>query len=715
MPVVFSKDFHKDLDVDGSLKAKAWDFVRKLSADSDLAGLDLKIPQGVVDRRVRTARVDLNFRAVLFDMSAGGENYYLLAAIKPHDDAYRLAESLELRVNPVNGIAEVLRHREVDQVLSAPRPVVVDDRPLLLPYSEAELTGLGILPEVAKTAVTLRDEDDLQELCTPLPEWQADVLIHLAFGGDIDTARRTYARVEPGDDFSTALRHPASRMQFVVVTDENDDELRAMLEGDFRLWRTFLHPEQRTIAYKEQVNGPFRLSGGAGTGKTVVAIHRASYLATSPSRPRVLLTTFTKTLAGQLEVDLAQLAGPGIVSRVGQLQPGTVRVSGVDAVARAVVAKADGHVPKVVTGPEEDRYWEGVVEALPDLTAVEADLLTPAFLAAEYRTVVLAQELTDRQAYLKAPRRGRGVRLNWLQRSRVWDAVEGFRRALAAEGRTTFADVAARAAAILAEPAMRSKVETFDHVVVDEGQDLNASHWLMLRRLVPEGNNDLFICEDSHQRIYGERLTLGQLGIRIVGRARRLTLNYRTTRQNLRFALSLLTGEAVVDLSGEGESVLGYRSRLSGEEPQPRGFRTEAEEIRHIVDTVRGWLTEGAAVSPASLAVLVRTNRERDEVARIMRSGGIPVETLTADTQSDGVRVATMHRAKGMEFARVVVAGVSDTRVPDPVAMRSTRQEDRADIEQRERLLLYVACTRARDQLHVTWSGKPSRFLQTFT
>jgi superfamily I DNA/RNA helicase len=518
------------------------------------------------------------------------------------------------------------------------------------------------------------------------------------------------------DDFTTAFHHPASQMQFVVVTEENDAELRAMLESDFSQWRTFLHPEQRAVAYRERWNGSFRLSGGAGTGKTVVAIHRAAFLVGQASGARVLLTTYTKTLAAHLESDLAQLAGPGRISRgIGAAEPGTVRVAGVDSIARTIVAKTDGHVPKVISPDEEDRIWGDVTAGLPDLTPQDVSLLTPSFLASEYRNVILAQEITDKQRYLKAPRRGRGVRLNWLQRNRIWAAVELFNRRLQTEGRTTFAGLVARAAQLLVDDTKLDKIDTFDHVIVDEGQDLSATHWLMLRRLVNKGPNDLFICEDSHQRIYGERLVLAHLGIDVRGRSRKLTLNYRTTRQNLAFGLRVLEGDRVVDLEGDEESRTGYRSRLSGPEPTWHGAATAADEAQYVAETVADWLKEPTATRPVpeTIGVLVHTNRLRDEMARALRQAGVTAETLSRDSETTGkgVQVATMHRAKGMEFARVVVAGASASLLPLNSLLDNAPEEDHADLTQRERLLLYVACTRARDQLVVSWHGKPSPFL----
>jgi hypothetical protein len=236
-------------------------------------------------------------------------------------------------VNPVNGIAEVLRHQDVQRVVRREDPVKkIEDLLQLLPFSVDELTNLGIIEEIAQRAVEVTDDDDLQELCLAAPEWQGDALLQLAYGTSVEEVRKLYGPpVEKADakvatdDFGTAFQHPASQMQFVVVTEENDSELRAMLESDFSQWRTFLHPEQRAVAYRERWSGSFRLSGGAGTGKTVVAIHRAALLAGQAGGARVLLTTYTKTLAAHLESDLAQLAGPGRISRgVGAAEPGTV-------------------------------------------------------------------------------------------------------------------------------------------------------------------------------------------------------------------------------------------------------------------------------------------------------------------------------------------------------------------------------------------------------
>lgn len=706
MGVIMSKEFHRAIDVDGSLKSKAWDFLTKLSRDADLTGLDLKIPHGALDRRVRTARVDLNHRAVLFAVGDAAEPMWLLAAIKPHDDAYTYAETLTLEVNPANGAMEVLRGESIGaKVAEFRKRPATEDAVQILPFSAAELVGLGINPDVAAEAIRLTTDSEVLDLATDLPEWQQRVLVELATGTSLDDVRATYELDRPsaGDDPVEAVKRPISQMQFVYL--DNDDELRRMMEGDFAAWRTYLHPTQRAIAYREIWNGPYRLAGGAGTGKTVVALHRAAFLARRADT-RVLLCTFTRNLAADLEVDVRSLVRPDELPRI--------QVRGVDQVVRAVVQAVDGPPGAILGGGEQDTLWEDAVRSAavpPDL----APTLSPAFLAGEYRSVVLGMTEQTRDAYLRVKRPGRGVRLNRVQRAAIWTVIETFQRSVATQGRTTFELLAARAAQILEDPALRDGAPGYDHVVVDEGQDLHAGHWRVLRGLVAPGPNDLFICEDGHQRIYGERTVLARYGIETRGRSRRLTLNYRTSRQNLTFAIGVIDSQPVLDLEGEQDTVAGYHSTFTGPVPVTRGFPGIAEEMRFVVESVRAWLDQ--AVPAASIAVLARRTAEQDRVRIALQESGVAVELLQKEGAGNpaAVKIASMHRAKGTEFSRVIVVGAEAGVVPLDWVFENQPESDASVLLGRERSLFYVACSRARDELIVTWSGVPSPFLPTGT
>lgn len=708
--VVLAKEFQKNLDLDGSLKPRAWDLLRKLSSDEDLTGLNLKIPKGARDSRVRVARVTDNYRAVLFAAGSERDQYFVLVAIHEHDKAYEYAEQITMRLNPANGVFEVLRDVAASTGAGVPRvPGPQDDRPRLVPFTVDELTSIGILAGLAERVVDVREEDELQELCLDIPAWQSDALLDLATGCALDDVRKRYTRpdraVPTNADDPAQLRDSLSRagsqMQFVVV--EGDEHLRRMLDGDFAAWRTFLHPDQRDLVEKDR-RGAFRVTGGAGTGKTVVAMHRAVALAERNPDARVLVTTYTRNLANQLQADLARLADADVLRRI--------EVIGIGQLARNIVARVQGAGPRILEDRDQQRMWQRAVDNVSDLSESDRSLLTPYFLSGEYQQVILGMRGADRDQYLAEPRRGRRVGINRIQRARVWRIVEEFTRLLSIENRTTYALVAAKAADI-AHTAELPTSNRYDHVIVDEAQDLTPAHWRLLRGVVPVGSNDLFICEDAHQRIYGERVVLSRFGIETRGRSQKLTLNYRTTRQVLNYATKVLNGEEFVDLDDRDESTERYRSLLAGPEPVKHAARSWRDEKEFVVRTVQGWLTGETPSAPGSVAVLASQNHVRDELARALQDHGVPTVITSADGPVDGggVQVATMHRAKGTEFARVIVAGVDADSVPSRYRLERADHDERPEIELRDRCLLYVACTRARDQLIITWTGEPSPFL----
>jgi superfamily I DNA/RNA helicase len=681
----------------------------------------------------------------MFLVAEQPEPSFVLAAIKKHDEANRLAERLTLRVNPVNGVLELLDEAVTPAIppapLERPRAHVEDVPGPLSGFRVSELTDvLGLPAPLAEAAVAAADEDGILAIATEAPAWQADALLQLATGvapDDIAAALRESAaavgaapaEVTAPEEAETeaqrverALSHPASQMEFVTIVD--DEQLTQVLSGSFAAWRVFLHPDQRGYAYRDTYRGAFRLSGGAGTGKTVVALHRAHHLARKNPNARIVLTTYTTTLADSLRSSLLEL-DPALPLTAELGQPG-VHVVGVDKLARGALGKAGDRALRSVSAhlgslalqgelalrDNEDRQlWEESVTTAGQ--NLPGHLCTPTFLTAEYRSVIVGNAVTTREEYARVPRTGRGVRLSRAARLGVWSVVEAYRRRLSMEGKATFAELAALAAGAVSVALPNGLA---DHVVVDEAQDLHTGHWRLLRALVPVGPNDLFVCEDSHQRIYGEKVVLGRLGVNIQGRSRRLTLNYRTTAQNLRFALGVLEGADVTDLEGEEEDVTGYRSPLRGAQPRLVASSSLSAELDEIADVLKKWLAE-PDIEPSSLAVLVRSAAVRDLVQRGLADRHVTVQTVEGrrSRTAPAPSLLTMHRAKGLEFRRVVLAGVDETQVPAGRVVSQYPDDDRADAVTRERLLLYVASSRARDELVVTWHGAASPFLAAAT
>ena len=725
-----------------SVKKKAYVFLEKLCQDDTSPGLHIEPITNSADDKVRTGRVDQFYRAVLFRIPGGGDPTYVFHGIWPHDDAIAIARKTRLSVNPVNGIAEITTVAEPSGGISALVPSAAQGEPVAEPppapappepsvpllaaqgHDLAELVDvLGLDGALAERALAAADADSLLAVAADAVEWQGLALIDLASGhGTAEVLSRLGLDAETaatGDSEAErlvrGLRHPAAQISFAWI--EDNDELRRVIEGgDFAAWRVFLHPEQRKYVNRSY-NGPFRLSGGAGTGKTVVLLHRARFLARRDPGSRVLLTTFTTNLADQLRADVARL-DPSLPTAAGLGEPG-VATYGIDALASGILRRAGAEAELAaqevlglgthqLTGRTPGHAWQDAAEAAGP--GLPASLRSQAFLEAEYAQVVLPRGITTREAYYKVRRAGRGIALDRARRSAVWNAVEAYRAQARAAGTIDYAEAATIAAAYLRRQGSASGQFLADHVLVDEGQDLGPAHWQLLRTLTSEHADDLFIAEDSHQRIYGQRVVLSQFGIRIVGRSQRLTLNYRTTAQNLAFAIRTLQGVEYLDLEQEQDSSSDYRSARSGPAPRLIPCTSLGDELNHAAELIGEWAAGTEA--PETIAVLVREQRQRDRVVAGLAERGVTIRAVDREHIKPGQPVAmTMHRAKGTEFSKVLLFGVSQTAIPRPLRGEQYDEDARTDALLRERSLLYVAATRARDELALSWSGEPTQFL----
>ncbi|SDD20448.1 UvrD/REP helicase N-terminal domain-containing protein [Sanguibacter gelidistatuariae] len=721
--------------LDGSVKAKAMTFLQKLSADDTTPGLHVEPIRQSVDSRVRTGRVDDSYRAVMFRLDGSGETHYVIHGVWQHDEAIAIAGRLRLKVNPVNGLPQIEEATplsavtqapavqfSVDSTLTAPTAIApppdvaavqaVAAQPLLerLGHSrEALVDRLGVPAAVADAAMAATDEDAVLQLAQRHEGWLGLMLVDLATGDSIETI---VARMEieeapdTGDedeDLLTSLKRSAAQAQFSFIEDQ--EELRRVIEsGDFGAWRIFLHPAQRRYVEKS-FSGPFRLSGGAGTGKTVVLVHRARALARQEPGARIVMTTFTTNLADALRDGLTEL-DPRMPIADGLGRPG-VRICGVDALAAEVIRAAGAGISEAVhtvlgdvrndlTGRVPSARWRAIVDAAH--TTLPTEVANDTFLAAEYTTVILPNRIRTEDEYLRVRRPGRGTALDRAKRRAVWALVAAYRAQNRIDGQLDFAEAVTVAAAYL-ESAGTTPRHLADHVLVDEGQDLSPGHWQLLRALVAPGKDDLFIAEDSHQRIYGARVVLGRYGIRIVGRSQRLTLNYRTTAQNLRYAMTVLEGGSYLDLEDNPEST-GYRSARSGPAPTVVDVASIGAELATAAKFIEGWLSQNTP--PETIAVLVRDRYQRDRVVVALADRGIGARAVDRDRPGVGrVLVMTMHRAKGLEFSKVVLAGMVEPESTRRAAGSEADDAETLEAELRDRSLIYVAATRARDELVV--------------
>ncbi|WP_281154773.1 UvrD-helicase domain-containing protein [Streptomyces sp. HYC2] len=663
-------------------------------------GLHLESVEKAADRRMRTIRINDFWRGVVLAPDDGSDVFLLVNVVR-HDDAYTWAAKRLYTTNSATRALEVRNVQAIEQLTpQLEKAAAAADSLLFAKCSDTVLRELGVDEQVLRAVRTIIDRPQLEAFGTLLPEDQFEVLQYLAEGfspedvyRDVVAVRRPVdAGPDPDESLAVAIANTISRITLV----SGPEELTDVLEKPFAAWRVFLHPSQRRVAYRVSYGGPVQVTGGPGTGKTVAALHRVKHLLTRSPDTRILLTTYTNALAALLRENLALLldGDESLLERV--------EVTTVNAYAHGVVTRLDGRTPSPIGDRDERQLWQRVVKklGLP---------WTEQFLAQEYRHVVLAQDLRTLDAYRTASRRGRGSALSQSKRDQLWPAVELFEQMLRDQKVTTYLKVCARAADLLAASA-----PTHDHVVVDEAQDLHPVQWRVLRAAVAPGNDDLFVTGDPHQRIYDSRVALGSLGISVTGRTHRLRINYRSTEEILGWSTGVLSPVTVDDLGGEGADTLaGYRSLLHGRRPQADGYGSEQAEVTALVERVEGWIAQG--IRPSEIGVCARFNVLLDKAYDKLAAAGVPVVRVKDNPGPgvDGVRLATMHAMKGLEFRCVAVLGVTSSAVP------FAREVTPADVDAlqhdsdllRERCLLFVACTRAREVLAVTWSGAVSPFV----
>lgn len=641
------------------------------------------------DKNFWSVRAGSDIRIILHKTQAS----LLLCYTDHHDKAYDWAARRKLETHPKTGAAQLVEVREtVQQVFVpfyvqaelplAPKPNTPPEL-LFVNKQDDELLGYGV-PAEWLADVKAATEDTLLALADHLPAEAAEALLELATGGKPRVPAPAAATANPFD-------HPDAQRRFRVMT--NVAELQAALDYPWEKWTVFLHPEQRQWVERDYT-GPARVSGSAGTGKTIVALHRAVYLARSNPDARVLLTTFSDTLASALHTKLKRLVGsePRLAERIDAVS--------LNAIGRRLYKAQQG--PVTLTSRDAVRQILGAASL-----AVNEHKFSLHFLVTEWEQIVDARQLASWDDYRDVTRLGRKTRLPEPQRAVLWSIFEQVRNALAAQKLITHAGMFTSLAHILAN----SKHPPFDFAVVDEAQDLSVAHLRFLAALGASRPDALFFAGDLGQRIFQQPFSWKSLGVDIRGRSRTLRINYRTSHQ-IRQRADRLLGDHSVDVDGNSENRSDTVSVFNGPPPVICVVKTEAEEIK----AVGTWLAEQfrAGILPEEFGVFVRSEAQLQRAQAAVTAAGVPFKVLDehAETASGHVSIATMHLAKGLEFRAVVVMACDDEVIPLQERIETVGDDaDLQEVYETERHLLYVACTRARDQLLVTGIEPASEFL----
>ncbi|MCB1688976.1 MAG: AAA family ATPase [Halioglobus sp.] len=700
--VAFSdKYFNSLLKLTPNEQSQANKAVMLFQQDPQHGGLHYEKLTAFKDNKLRSIRANQDVRIIL--AAAEKEDLYLMLYVDHHAPAYDWAAKRKVEINPSTGSVQVFTVEEGVQRELSSTADIADQPGLFDAVRDRQLLQLGVPEDSLSLVRSMRIEADLENARDQeqVPPDAYEGLFMLMAGASFEEAYNEVVPAAPEvvdtDDFVAALARPESQAHFAVA--ENEEALQAVLNQSLEKWRVFLHPAQRRLAIGKK-NGPVRVLGGAGTGKTVVAMHRARWLAenVATEQNKVLFTTFTRNLATDIQQNLNKICSQAALERI--------EVINLDAWVISFLKKQGYDYGLLMDSREERRLWEQAYSEKPASSG-----LSMAFFQEEWARVVQPQSVGNVEDYKKASRIGRGTRLNRQERVDIWPVFARYRHLLASNHLKETDDAYRDARTLLtAQPGLRPALCS---VIVDEAQDMGTQAFMLIRTLVPEGPNDLFIVGDGHQRIYGKnKVVLSQCGINIRGRGARLKVNYRTTDETRKLAVGILEGISVDDLDGGEDSRAFYHSLMHGPAPQIHCFASIGEQAEAIIEQI-----SVHKLAPEACCAIARTRKEVDALKNSLESRQQSCHVLdgrSAQTAEGAINLATMHRVKGLEFDAVFVASTNRGLVPldfvvdgaaDPVTRRQRENEERA--------LIYVSLTRARKLAYVYGYGVMSPWFES--
>ncbi len=674
------------------IQGKVTEFINKFRNNPTASGINYEKLNDSSDKKICSVRIDDTYRGIVVRQPETG--VYLLLWVDHHDEAYAWAKNKKCEVNPRTGAIQVF------DIVSVPDlGPEVEKRMLFSVASDVELTKLGLPEEQLTFARSIIDAADFYK---NKKSFSDDVYESLSWVVEGFPAAEVISMIASEKETSAitgsladALDSPETLKSFVVV--EGEEELRRIMAEPLEMWRVFLHPTQRKIVNKVY-SGSARILGGAGTGKTVVAMHRAKQLAsTLRDQERILFTTYTANLASDIKDNLRKICTLEEIRRIDVLN--------LDAWVSQFL-REHGYTAEIVYDDVLKGLWEDAV-SMNDIN----NEFPINFYEEEWNRVVVAQEAFSLAKYVKATRSGRGTRLDRKKRMDLWKVFESYQN-LMKERKVRDVNTAMYECRLLVTKT--SSVARYKHVIVDEGQDLSPNAFRLLRTIAGEEHtDDLFIVGDAHQRIYKNKATLSKCDINIRGRSSVLRINYRTTEEIRRAAFALLNGISFDDLDDAFDNEDRCRSLTHGQAPQVLSFKNANEEFEAVLAEIKRLVKIGVAIK--NICVVARTHKLLEDYITLFTANGLrtfEIRRSKADDRNlEGLRIATMHRVKGLEFQYMFIVAANNRIIPLHTAIDHTDNVSEQESLTSERCLLYVALTRAQKGAYISGYGQMSEFL----
>ena len=674
------------------IQGKVTEFMNKFRNDPTSPGINYEKLNACQDKKICSVRIDDTYRGIVVRQPETG--VYLLLWVDHHDEAYAWAKNKKCEVNPKTGAIQIYDMIVTPQVIPAAQGLM-----LFSEVSDKDLIELGLPEDMLSFVRDIQDAEEFYRKKSSFPADAFETLSWLVEGFPLAEvkalAKEEQEAREVSDNLAVALDSPETLKSFVVV--EGEEELRHIMAEPLEKWRVFLHPTQRKIVNKNY-SGAARVLGGAGTGKTVVAMHRAKHLASKlKDKERILFTTYTANLASDIKDNLRKICTLDELRRID--------VINLDAWV-AQFLREHGYSAEIVYDDMVTKLWEDAVAA-NDFSGE----FPVSFYEEEYNRIVVALEAFSLEKYIKASRTGRGTRLDRKKRMQIWKVFEAYQN-MVKEQKVRDINTAMYECRLL---LCKSSSETrYKHVIVDEGQDLSMNGFRLIRAIAGEEHeNDLFIVGDAHQRIYKNKAALSKCGINVRGRSSILRINYRTTEEIRKAAFALLNGISFDDLDDSFDTGDRCQSLTHGKAPQVFRLSNANEEFNTVLKEIKSLIDSG--VSAKNICVVARTHKLLNDYISQFTANGLRCYEIRGnkadDRGLDGIRVATMHRVKGLEFQYIFVVAVNKRIVPLASAIDHTDTVSEQETMTAEKCLLYVALTRAQKGAYLSGYGQMSEFL----
>lgn len=675
------------------IQRKVTAFINKFRNNPTATGINYEKIVNAADKNIFSVRIDDTYRGIIAKHEQEGT--YILLWVDHHDEAYAWATRKKCRINPTTGNLQIYEVQE--EYNDAPK----QENSLFINYNDEQLLKLSVPEELISQVRSVCCEQDLYSLKTIMPDDAYENIEWLMNGFSYDEVINYITNDIPESNktnsYAEALKNTQSQRSFVIV--DNNEELVKMMSEPLEKWRVFLHPTQKTLVDKSY-SGPARVLGSAGTGKTVVAMHRAKYLASACSdKEKVLFTTYTSNLAKDIEENLKKICNSNDLKKI--------EVVNIDAwVSKFLKSKNIQYAIKF--DDELNEEWEKAI-----IQSGESLNFSAKFFMDEWNNVVCAQEAYNETLYLRAQRVGRGIRLDRKTRMQVWKVFEEYQNIMKIKN---IRDV--NWAYYECKLALQNdKISRhYKSIIIDEGQDLSMSAYMLLRTIAGEEHtNDIFIVGDSHQRIYKNKAVLSKAGVNIRGRSSKLKINYRTTEEIRKYATAILNDINFDDMDEGIDSNKECQSLTHGIKPVIQQFKTANEEIDFIINKIKELTNNGIELK--NICVAARTKKLIEDYTRIFATYKISTFEIKRskidDRSVDGIRIATMHRIKGLEFQIMFIVAVNKDIIP--LRYSKNEFEDNLSNEEyikSEKCLLYVALTRAQRAVFITGYGKASDLIK---